>query len=47
VQPPCKPDGDFIESRWVDEDRITVIDEAPFVLPRATSNGPDKPAPRR
>ena len=47
IQPPCKPDGDFVESRWIDEDRLTVVDAAVFALPSATSNGPDKPAPRR
>jgi hypothetical protein len=47
IQPPCKPDGDFVDNRWVDEDRLEVIDEAVFALPRATSNGPDKAAPRR
>jgi hypothetical protein len=47
VQPQCKPDGEYIENRWFDEDRLSVINGTVFALPRATANGPDKPAPRR
>ena len=46
VQPPVKADGDFVESRWLDEDRGVVVDAEKVSL--AVSNaGPDKPAPRR
>jgi len=41
-----KADGDFVESRWMDEDRIDVVDEKPITL-KITSPGSDKPAPRR
>ncbi len=46
VQPPVKDDGDFVESRWFDEDRAQIIDAVPISLPVANA-GPDKPAPRR
>lgn len=46
VQPPVKADGDFVESRWVDEDRL-VVEDAPIVELKVETNGADKPAPRR
>ena len=46
MQPKLKADGDFVESRWMDEDRIDVVDEKPITL-KITSPGSDKPAPRR
>lgn len=46
VQPRVKEDGDFVESRWIDEDRLTVVSDEPIVLD-VKKNGPDKPAPRR
>lgn len=47
VQPPCKAStGDFVESRWVDVDRLTVLDVMQITLPKH-SDGADKPAPRR
>jgi hypothetical protein len=46
IQPPIKADGDFVESRWFDEDRAQIIDATRLSLP-ITNAGPDKPAPRR
>ncbi len=52
VQPPAKPDGDFVDNRWFDEDRLEITDATVIVLKpeRAASDGPigfDTPAPRR
>jgi hypothetical protein len=46
VQPPMKSDGDFVESRWFDEDRTAVTNDEPISL-RIENAGPDKQAPRR
>jgi len=46
VQPPVKADGDFVESRWLDEDRAEVLKDERFSL-TVKAPGPDKPAPRR
>ena len=46
VQPAVKPEGDFVESRWFDDDRLSVIVAKPISL-RITKAGPDQPAPRR
>jgi hypothetical protein len=27
IQPPVKEDGTFVDGRWMDEDRLNVIDE--------------------
>lgn len=46
VQPPTKKLGnEFVESRWIDEDRLEII-EGKFTSLEVTNNGPDKPAPR-
>lgn len=45
VQPPVKDNGDFVESRWVDEDRLALAGE-PIEFTVKTA-GPDKPAPKR
>lgn len=45
VQPRVKPDGDIIESRWLDEDRLEGLPE--FISLTVTANGSDKSAPRR
>lgn len=48
VQPPVKDDGTFVESRWVDDTRLTVVDETVVFAPEADDkNGPDAPAPRK
>lgn len=46
VQPRVKEDGTWVESHWIDEDRITVVSDVPITLD-VTKNGPDKPAPKR
>jgi hypothetical protein len=46
VQPPCKPDGDYVENRWLDEDRVQSFPGVPLTL-NVKDPGPDKPAPRR
>jgi hypothetical protein len=45
VQPRVKADGDFVNSQWLDEDRLTVVSDEPITLD-VTKNGPDVPAPR-
>lgn len=47
VQPRVKGDGEFIESRWLDEPRAEVVDEQPVMANPTPDNGPDKPAPRK
>ena len=50
LQPPVKKDGTFIESRWVDVDRLRVGTAKRVVLTspvRIGGAGPDKPAPTR
>jgi hypothetical protein len=49
VQPGLDKDAKFVESRWVDEDRLLVIDRKIFSRPTSASGlpGADKPAPRR
>ena len=44
IQPPIKKEGDFQEPRWMDEDRLKIIDSNKLTLP-VTAPGPDKPAP--
>lgn len=39
-----KPDGEPNEARWFDVDRLEPLGGS-VILPRRTSNGPDKPAP--
>lgn len=48
VQPTAKKaDGDVLESRWFDEQRMELVSTAPVVtLNNAVSPGPNKPAPR-
>jgi hypothetical protein len=52
VQPRCKPDGDFVESRWMDDERLAAIpgaevDFGPGSGPVQPGTGSDKEAPRR
>jgi len=48
VQPSVKPDGEFVDCRWMDEPRLEVIVPSAFVFNAdAADNGPDKPAPRK
>jgi hypothetical protein len=49
LQPPTKENGDFVESRWLDEDRLVLVSDANrgFLERFARSIGPDKEAPRR
>ena len=46
VQPRMKLSGDFVESRWFDQDRLEVIEAKPISL-KVTAAGPDRQAPRR
>jgi hypothetical protein len=46
IQPRIKENGDFVESRWLDMDRLTVT-STPAISLAVSDNGPDKPAPRR
>lgn len=46
VQPPVKESGDYVDSRWFDDDRLEITDNKPLDL-TITTNGPDKEAPRR
>jgi hypothetical protein len=46
IQPPIKKEGDFQEPRWMDEDRLKILDSNKLTLP-VTAPGPDKPAPIR
>lgn len=45
VQPPLKK-GDFVEARWIDEDRLKVLKSNHLTL-AVERNGFDKPAPRK
>lgn len=46
IQPRCKEDGDYVNSKWFDEDRLEAVSSGATVkLSGATSVGPDKPAP--
>ena len=47
LQPACKPDNEFVESRWFDDDRLTVVVFSPITLPSKTADGPDREAPRK
>lgn len=54
VQPPVKDNGDFVESRWLDENRLHVMNNGDLVVVieqeddnGATVHGADKPAPRK
>lgn len=44
---PVMQDGKFEEPRWIDGDRLNVLQIAPVVLARRTANGCDKAAPIR
>lgn len=46
VQPRLKADGDFVEPRWLDEDRAELLDVPTFEL-HPVNPGFDKPAPIR
>lgn len=47
VQPPVKADGDFVEGKWCDDGRLTVIEENAVAAEDVTgdANGADIPAP--
>lgn len=45
VQPPLKK-GDFVEARWIDEDRLKVLKQSAVKL-TVKRDGFDKPAPRK
>lgn len=47
VQPRLKADGDFVEPRWLDEDRMLVAANIPVVELNRVSPGFDKPPPPR
>jgi hypothetical protein len=47
VQPRCKDDGGFVESQWLDDDRLVVTNDTVFAFPRQTAAGCDKQAPKR
>lgn len=47
VAPGVKEDGTFVESMWLDDDRLEVIESNVIKLPRRTAAGFDKPAPTR
>ena len=44
VQPQCKNDHEFLESRWFDENRLT-FNESKVNLDLSSKEGPDKAAP--
>lgn len=46
VQPPVKTDGEYVEGRYIDDDRLSVIEETP-VSHMVHTAGFDKPAPVR
>jgi hypothetical protein len=45
IQPKLDAEGKFVESRWIDEDRVSVTDQTPIDL-TVKDSGFDKPAPR-
>jgi phage terminase large subunit-like protein len=47
VQPQAKPDGEYVEGRWFDQQRLEVVDAAPVTLENGTTPGGDIPAPVR
>lgn len=48
VQPPVKMTGEFVEPRWIDEDRLKAVEGAePISLWERKGLGPDMPAPIR
>lgn len=48
VQPKADKSGKVEESRWFDEQRLTINEKVkPVVLDNSTVRGFDKPAPRR
>lgn len=52
VQPPTKEDGDFRDSRWIDDSRLVIENVEPIILPGAAvtdarAPGGDIPAPIR
>lgn len=46
LQPRCKENGDYVESRWIDDDRLKSTGAGKIEL-QVIDAGPDKPAPRR
>ena len=46
VQPPVKKDGDCVDARWIDEDRLENTSTKVFSLPK-TIDGCDSPAPSK
>lgn len=47
VQPAVKADGEFVEGRWVDEQRLEAAEGAVIELENAAAPGPDMPPPIR
>ena len=44
IQPPLNAKGDFVDGRWMDEDRLVVLDEPKHEIDVQRA-GPDYPAP--
>ena len=40
-----KADGDLVDGRWFDEDRLDVVPDVAKIMIGVTANGPDTPAP--
>lgn len=47
LQPPMKLNGDFVESKWIDIERLEWLSETPSISLKASNPGSDRPAPRR
>ena len=47
IAPPTKDDGEFVESRWFDEQRLVQLGDEVITLDNGSHPGPDKPAPIR
>lgn len=46
IQPPTKQDGAWVDSHWLDIDRVEAVESVPVTLP-VTKAGPDKAAPQK
>lgn len=47
ITPALKPDGDFREARWFDDQRVVELDGDAITLDNAETPGADVPAPVR
>jgi hypothetical protein len=47
VQPVCDAGGKYVDSQWLDEQRLDVLPDAPIALDNGKTPGADKPAPHR